>query len=111
MTYRDRKSERGTVECGVAQGSVLGPLFFLISVNDMIKACEGLELVLFGADDTNIYAEKNDRTELFGKVNRGLGELSGWFRCSRLKLNHKKTDTFCRTRGAWGATRGYKDRH
>ena len=57
----------------------------------MVRACEGLNLVLF-ADDTNIFAQGRDPAELFGRVNRGLGELSRWFRCNRLTLNLKKTE-------------------
>ena len=53
VQYDGFESEKGPLSCGVPQGSVLGPLFFLIYVNDMIKACPQLELVLF-ADDTNI---------------------------------------------------------
>ena len=51
------------------------PLFFVIYVNDMVRACWDLNLVLF-ADDTNIFAEGKDPAELFGRVNRGLGELN-----------------------------------
>ena len=91
VQYGGYESERGQVECGVPQGSVLGPLFFLVYVNDMARACRGLDLVLF-ADDTNIFAEGRDPAELFGRVNRGLGELSRWFRCNRLTLNLKKTE-------------------
>ena len=63
VVYGGYESNRGQVECGVPQGSVLGPLFFLIYVNDMVRACGGLELVLF-ADDTNIFAEGKDPAEL-----------------------------------------------
>ena len=91
VVYGGHESGRGQVECGVPQGSVLGPLFFLIYVNDMVKACRGLDLVLF-ADDTNIFAEGRNPAELFDRVNRGLGELSRWFRCNRLTLNLKKTE-------------------
>ena len=56
VSYGGHESERGMVECGVPHGSVLGPLFFLLYVNDMVRACRGLDLVLF-ADDTNIFAE------------------------------------------------------
>ena len=55
VCYGGHESERGRVECGVPQGLVLGPLFFLIYVNDMVRACRGLDLVMF-VDDTNIFA-------------------------------------------------------
>ena len=91
VVYGGHESERGGVQCGVPQGSVLGPLFFLVYVNDMARACRGLDLVLF-ADDTNIFAEGRDPAELFGRVNGGLRELGEWFRCNRLTLNLKKTE-------------------
>ena len=57
----------------------------------MVRACDCLELMRF-PDDTNIFAQGDDPAELFGRVNRGLGELSRWFRCNRLTLNLKKTE-------------------
>ena len=91
MVHGGHESARGKVECGVPQGSVLGPLFFILYFNDMVRACKGLDLVLC-ADDTNIFAEGSNPTELFGRVNRGLDELSRWFRCNRLTLNLRKTE-------------------
>ena len=91
VCYGGLESERGMVSCGVPQGSVLGPLFFLIYVNDMVRASKDLELVLF-ADDTNIFAKSKEPEELFRKVNTGLNELSKWFRCNKLTLNLKKTE-------------------
>ena len=55
VTYRGYESERGEIECGVPQGSVLGPLFFLLYVNDMIKAAKGLDLVLFADDKKHLH--------------------------------------------------------
>jgi hypothetical protein len=78
------------VECGILQGSVLGPLFFLLHVNDMVRATGELGFVLF-ADDTNLFAEGQDPAGLFERVNGGLSELGRWFRCNRLTLNLKKT--------------------
>ena len=100
VSYGGFESERGHVECGVPQGSVLGPLFFIIYVNDMVRASPGLDLVLF-ADDTSKFARGKDPVELFGKVNRGLEELSKWFRCNKLTLNLKKTEYifFCGPKG------------
>ena len=91
VCYGGFESERGKVECGVPQGSVLGPLFFILYVNDMIRAAEELALVLF-ADDTSIFVKGRSREELFAKVNRGLAQLSVWFRCNKLTLNLKKTE-------------------
>ena len=91
VCYGGYESERGPVECGVPQGSVLGPLFFLVYVNDMASVSKELELVLF-ADDTNIFAKSSQPSELFRKVNRGLEELNKWFKCNRLTLNLKKTE-------------------
>ena len=79
VVYGGAESGRGRVECGVPQGSVLGPLFFLIYVNDMVRVSGDLGFVLF-ADDTNIFAEGRDPVELFGRVNGGLVELDRWFR-------------------------------
>ena len=56
VVYGGFESERGPQSCGVPQGSVLGPLFFLLYVNDMARACPELKLVLF-ADDTNVFVE------------------------------------------------------
>ena len=91
VSYGDFDSERGHVECGVPKGSVLGPLFFILYVNDMVKASGEMELVLF-ADDTNIFVEGRNHLELFRKTNQGLEELSKWFRCNKLTLNLKKTE-------------------
>ena len=77
--------------CGVPQGSVLGPLFFLLYVNDMVRVCGELILVLF-ADDTNVFAEASNPVDLLKRVNEGLRELSIWFRCNKLTLNLKKTE-------------------
>ena len=57
----------------------------------MMRACKGLDPVLF-ADDMNIFAEGSNPAEHFERVNRGLEELSRLFRCNRLTLNLKKTE-------------------
>jgi hypothetical protein len=56
VVYNGGKSGRWEVRCRVPQGSVLGPLFFLIYVNDMVRASGEFGFVLF-ADDTNLFAE------------------------------------------------------
>ena len=64
VCYGGFESHRGQVECGVPQGSVLGPLFFIIYVNDMVRVSNELIFVLF-ADDTSIFARGKNSEELF----------------------------------------------
>jgi hypothetical protein len=82
VVYNGGESGRHGVECGVPQGLVLGPLFFLLYVNDMVMATGELGFVLF-ADDTNLFAEGHNQFGLFERVNEGLAELGRWFRCSK----------------------------
>jgi len=77
------------IRCGVPQGSILGPLLYLIYVNDIYNSCEG-NIVSF-ADDTTLYMSNSDVTELFFNANTQINNLFKWFCANKLSLNASKT--------------------
>ena len=78
-------SDKAAVGCGVPQGSILGPLLFLLYVNDIHRCSNKLRFYLF-ADDTNIlYADKNLR-DLETIVNIELQNVYNWLTANKLTL-------------------------
>ena len=79
------------VTCGVPQGSVLGPILFLIYINDLPNVTERLQFYLF-ADDTNIYCQSDTLESLVVTVNCELKLLKKWLDTNKLSLNIDKTN-------------------
>jgi len=77
------------VICGVPHGSNLGPILFLVYVND-ITYCRDISLLSF-ADDTTLYMSHADPAVLYNTINNELVKLNDWFCANRLSLNVKKT--------------------
>ena len=78
------------VTCGVPQGSVLGPLLFLIYVNDLHKASKEILAILF-ADDTTLLIKAKTMEELYNKANQNLKIITKWFLDNALTVHPDKS--------------------
>ena len=87
--FQSSESPKFNISCGVPQGSILGPLLFLI--NDIIYSSPLLSFILF-ADDTNIFYSHKNFHSLITTLNLELSKVSSWFMCNKLSLNIAKTN-------------------
>ena len=73
------------------QGSILGPLLFILYINDIVGASKLLHFILF-ADDTNLFYSCRNFDSLIKTLNSELDKLATWFRSNNISLNISKTN-------------------
>ena len=84
-------SDQKTIKCGIPQGSILGPLLFILYINDIANSSSLLKFILF-ADDTNVFYSCKDINNLNSILNFELGNVTEWLIANELSINIKKTN-------------------
>ena len=89
VTLNGHKSEMADIKSGVPQGSRLGPLLFIIYMNDIINDIES-DILIF-ADDTSLFASGTDPAQTAAQLNRDLAKISSWGKKWKVAFNAKKS--------------------
>ena len=92
MSYNGCLSADHNVSTGVPQGSILGPLLFLVHFNDVIEASEHSSIVKY-ADDTILYVARKDIQSIQTKLSKDMDSLADWLRENELIINLKRGKT------------------
>ena len=90
VVFNGMESTKRTATCGVPQGSILGPLLFLLYINDMACISNILYPMLF-ADDTNVFLSGRNANQLIKIMNGELLNIVDWLDSNKLSLNVSKT--------------------
>ena len=84
------ESKSKNINCGVPQGSVLGPLFFALYINDLQRAV-GEDFLRLFADDTALFCGNSNLTTLISEIRAKFRELHFWCTRNKLTINSEKT--------------------
>ena len=91
VKIKGNTSSMQTVVCGVPQGSILGPILFILSINDMCNISDKLKYILF-ADDTSVFMSHKNIQSLQQDFGNEINKLLHWLSLNKLILNVNKTN-------------------
>ena len=91
VNYNDHESDLKMMKCGVPQGSILGPLLFLICINDLPSVSKYFMPILF-ADDTNLFCTGPNLHDIVCQINQEIKIIYSWVKANKLSLNIDKTN-------------------
>ena len=91
VKIKDSLSEMKVVRFGVPQGSVLGPLLYIIYSNDLNYLLDGVHIISY-ADDTALCMHGDDLTNLITTMNGALCAFSNWSKFNYLPINYNKCE-------------------
>ena len=88
VMFNNFQSKSYPVTCGVPQGSILGPLLFLVYFNDFIKVVKHSKVIKY-ADDTVLYIGSSKVDDIQSKLEEDLNQIAHWFHLNELVINTK----------------------
>ena len=89
VEYNDAKSTCNSILTGVPQGSILGPLLFLIYINDLPMVSNVFDMLMY-ADDTTLFCNMSQTLDE-SRINLEIDKINIWLASNKLSLNVKKT--------------------
>ena len=89
VAYRDSLSDKQKLFSGVPQGSILGPLIFLIYFNDVVDIIKNSHIIKY-ADDTVLYCSGKNIQQIEDKLSEDICHFADWFEDNELIINPKK---------------------
>ena len=89
VNVNSNRSDLQHIICGVPQGSILGPLLFILYINYITNTSDVLDFILFADDTTILYSHKNIESQI-NLFNRELLEMSNWFKANKLSVTASK---------------------
>ena len=90
VMYNNFESDYKEIKCGVPQGSVLGPLLFLIYINNLPSVSKLFIPIRF-ADNTNLFCTAKNLGHIVDEINVEIDKIYSWVKANKLSLNVEKT--------------------